>query len=212
MRSTDAPVRPPLPRATVSQTYDERRDELSTAALDALLELGYARTSLREVASRSGVSHGVLTYYFSDMDELVLLSVSSYKAVCATRFDHVVASSTTPEQLVEGFLVKLGESLRNDALLHRLWYDVRARSMFDTSMRECVERIDGQLTDMVWRVMQRFSTLTGRAPQVSRAMAYRLVDGLFEAACVRFCAGERAEAEAELIEQTAQLLPFLFHA
>ena len=46
--------------------YEERRAELAAATLQTLSELGYARTSLREIAHNSSFSHGVLHYYFRD--------------------------------------------------------------------------------------------------------------------------------------------------
>ena len=40
--------------------FAERRAQLADAALQTLAELGYARTSLREIAQNSQFSHGVL--------------------------------------------------------------------------------------------------------------------------------------------------------
>jgi hypothetical protein len=52
--------------------FGERRAELAEAALVTLSELGYARTSLREIAQNSVFSHGVLHYYFNDKIDLIL--------------------------------------------------------------------------------------------------------------------------------------------
>ncbi len=59
--------------ATVERVdkFEERRRELADAALQTLSELGYARTSLREIAQNSAFSHGVLHYYFRDKVDLV---------------------------------------------------------------------------------------------------------------------------------------------
>ena len=40
-------------------------------AIDAIVELGYARTSVAEVARRAGVSKGVVTYHFAARDDLI---------------------------------------------------------------------------------------------------------------------------------------------
>ena len=61
--------------------FDERRNELAESALLTLGELGYARTSLRDIASNSPFSHGVLHYYFADKLELV--STASPTTRCA---------------------------------------------------------------------------------------------------------------------------------
>ena len=94
--------------------FAERRNELAEAALQTLSELGYARTSLREIAQNSVFSHGVLHYYFNDKTDLILCCVRQYKAHCVTRYDQVVAESHTYEELVTGFLKVLGETVRNE--------------------------------------------------------------------------------------------------
>ena len=104
-----------LPRGPERLRVDKftaRRLELAEAALATLAELGYARTSLREIAQKSDFTHGVLHYYFTDKVDLITCCVRHYKAKCVTRYDHVTATAKTREALLEGFLLKLAESLR----------------------------------------------------------------------------------------------------
>ena len=124
--------------------------------------MGYARTSLREVANNSEFSHGVVHYYFEDKLELILYSVRYYKARCVTRYDGVVADSTTAEELLDAFAAKLAETIRDEAPMHRLWYDLRTQAMFEEPLREAVSVIDKTLEDMIWRVVSRYAELAGR--------------------------------------------------
>src|SRR5208282_4313242 len=87
-----------IPRRPVDK-FAERRAELAEAALQTLSELGYARTSIREIAENSTFSHGVLHYYFADKVDLILCSVRQYKARCVTRYDAVTASARTADDL-----------------------------------------------------------------------------------------------------------------
>ena len=59
-------------RRAPADKYDERRNQLAESALQTLGELGYARTSLREIANNSEFSHGVVHYYFADKLELIV--------------------------------------------------------------------------------------------------------------------------------------------
>ena len=118
--------------------YDERRNQLAESALQTLGELGYARASLREIANNSEFSHGVVHYYFADKFELIIYCVRYYKARCVTRYDAVVADSTTARGLLDAFAAKLVETLRDEAPMHRLWYDLRTQSMFEETLREAV--------------------------------------------------------------------------
>src|SRR5579871_6514927 len=98
-----------------------RRIELAEAALETLGELGFARTSLREIAQSSAFTHGVFHYYFSDKLDLICCCVRHYKAKCVTRYDEVVATATSRDELTEGFLAKLAATLQHEARMHRLW-------------------------------------------------------------------------------------------
>ena len=150
--ATKAPAKAPR-RARPADKYDERRNQLAESALQTLGELGYARTSLREIANNSEFSHGVVHYYFQDKLELIVYCVRYYKTQCVTRYDAVVADSTTADELLDAFAAKLVETLRDEAPMHRLWYDLRTQSMFEEQLREAVLQIDGTLEEMIWRVV-----------------------------------------------------------
>jgi AcrR family transcriptional regulator len=72
--------------------FEARRSELANAILLTLAELGYARTSLREIAQNSPHSHGVLHYYFQDKLDLIAEAVKIFEAMCVTRYDQTAAT------------------------------------------------------------------------------------------------------------------------
>ena len=127
--------------STRDEKFQERRQELGEATLQTLAALGYARTSLREIAQNSAFSHGVLHYYFKDKLDLILCSVRQYKARCVTRYDAVTDEAASADVLLNGFCDKLVETLREEAPLHRLWYDLRAQSLFVEAFRDDVAAI-----------------------------------------------------------------------
>jgi TetR/AcrR family transcriptional repressor of bet genes len=199
--TTAARVRP-------ADKHDERRQQLAESALVTLGELGYARTSLREIANNSEFSHGVVHYYFRDKLELIVCCVRSYKARCVLRYDDVVAHATTPEELLDGFAAKLQETLRDEAPMHRLWYDLRTQSMFEESLRDAVTMIDATLQEMIWRVVSRYAELSGREPVADPGATYGLLDGLFQQALLRHVAGDETVLDT-LAAQVHGLLPLL---
>lgn len=188
--------------------FAQRRSELAQATLQTLADLGYARTSLREIAQNSVYSHGVLHYYFTDKLDLISCSIREYKTRCATRYDDVVAQATDVDGLVAGFLQRLGETLRNDASVHSLWYDLRSQALFEQFLRADVVEIDLLLQDMVWRVVSRYAELMQREPATTPEAAYALLDGLFQRALLRQASGDAAAAE-DLQRQVSALMPML---
>lgn len=190
--------------------FEERRRELANAALQTLSTLGYARTSLREIAQNSAFSHGVLHYYFRDKVDLITYCVRQYKAVCVQRYDQIVATARTPEGLSQGFADGLVSTLVADAAMHRLWYDLRSQALFEESFREDVLEIDATLERMIWRIVSRYSELTGVTARTGESMTYAMFDGLFQQALLRHLAGQDGATDhlhASVRQLLSQVVP-----
>ena len=188
--------------------HDARRRALAESALRTLGDLGYAKSSLREIANNSDFTHGVVHYYFADKIELIVYGVQQYKATCVKRYDGVVADSMTADQLVDAFVAKLRETLVDEAPMHRLWYDLRSQSMFEESLREAVHQIDVTLEDMIWRVVARYAELADAEVRVTSHVAYAMLDGVFQQALLGHlseCEGVLDEFDAE-VRQTMPLM------
>jgi AcrR family transcriptional regulator len=192
--------------ALKEEKFNARRLELAEAALETLGELGYARTSLREIAQNSPFSHGVFHYYFSDKTDLICCCVRHYKAKCVTRYDHVALVARNREELVEGFVAKLVETLRDEARMHRLWYDLRAQALFEEAFRGDVVEIDKSLERMIWRIVSRYAELGGTRPTLSSSVLYALFDGLFQSTLLKHLSGDKG-AIGELVAEARRLLP-----
>jgi len=52
-------------------TQLKRRDQLIQAAIDAIVDVGFPRASVAEVARRADVSKGVVTYHFAAKNDLI---------------------------------------------------------------------------------------------------------------------------------------------
>jgi AcrR family transcriptional regulator len=175
--------------------FAERRAELAGAALQTLAELGYARTSLREIAQKSQFSHGVLHYYFSDKEELLTHCVRQYEAACVTRYDEIVTAARSAAELRREFSAAMALTLCTDAPMHRLWYDLRNQSLFTESFRADVLEIDQRREEMIWRVISRYAEFTGITVPLSPGAVYAVLDGLFQRALLHHLAGQDDAAE-----------------
>jgi AcrR family transcriptional regulator len=188
--------------------FEERRKLLAAGALQTLSERGYARTSLREIAQNTEFSHGTLHYYFRDKVELIMYCVRQYKAVCVQRYDVIVAGARTADGLARAFGEGLAATCRDDALMHRLWYDLRSQSLFEESFREDVAEIDASLERMIWRIVSCYAELAGTPPTVTPALAYATFDGLFQQALLRHLSGSTTALD-DLRTAAPQVLPRL---
>ena len=166
--------------------------------------MGYARTSLREIAQNSEFTHGVLHYYFRDKVDLILCSVRQYKARCVTRYDQVTADARTYEDLMTGFLAALAQTMRDEAHMHRLWYDIRSQTLFEAAFRADVAELDKSLEDMIWRIIRRFAELTGEPQTMPPSVIYAMIDGLFQQCLLKHLSGDahaidRLQADVRLV-------------
>ncbi|WP_321858389.1 TetR/AcrR family transcriptional regulator [Burkholderia cenocepacia] len=200
--------RSPRQRRDPVVKYEARRVELAEAALQTLAELGYAKTSLREIAQKSEFTHAVLHYYFEDKLDLIRCSIRHFKAQCATRYDIVTAAAQSREDLTNGFLDKLAETIRDEPQMHCLWYDLRAQALFEDAFRDVVNEIDKSLEDMVWRVVTRYAELGGGQPSITPGAAYALLDGLFQKHLLLHVSND-PDAIAHLLDEVRTLLPRL---
>ncbi|MFG1643177.1 TetR family transcriptional regulator [Amycolatopsis sp. NPDC049252] len=169
--------------------FEERRRELADAALLALADLGYARTSLRTIAEHTKFSHGLLHYYFADKVELITYCVRRYKAACVQRYEGGVGEAATAGELATACADGLAAALGDAPLMHRLWYDLRTQSLFEAAFRDDVAEIDDSLQEMIWRNVRGYAELAGAEPTCSPSEAYALFDGLFQQALLRHLVG-----------------------
>ncbi|MDP9636090.1 AcrR family transcriptional regulator [Rhodococcus cercidiphylli] len=195
------------PRARIEERarnkFESKRTELAEATLHTLAELGYARTSLREIAQNSEYSHGVLHYYFTDKLDLITHAVRQYEAICVTRYDEVVANAVDAPGLYADFETKYFATLVADAGIHRLWYDLRNQALFDGSFRGDVLDIEERREDMIWRVVTKYCKLRGSESALDRPSAYILLDGIFQRALLHHLAGNTSEVDAARAQLTA---------
>ncbi len=196
-------------RANPLDKHDARRRALAESALRTLGELGYAKFSLREMATHSEFTHGVVHYYFADKLDLIVYCVKYYKATCITRYDGVIDGARSGDELIEGFTAALRETIEDDAPMHRLWYDLRSQSMFEPGLIDAVAHIDSALADMIWRVLRRYAELCRATLVVGEQEAYGMLDGLFQQALLGHQREPDGSPLAALQLQVQRLLPLL---
>ena len=63
------------PRLTQDEKTAETRRRLLDAAIECLIERGYANTTTSEIAERAGLSRGAQLYHFSKKEELITSAI-----------------------------------------------------------------------------------------------------------------------------------------
>lgn len=151
-----------------------KKNELADSAVEVLSQLGYARTSLRDIAQHSGVSVGVLHYYFEDRIDLISYCTLRYKTEFAQMLEATLVGGGTHRQIIEAFICALVDAIDKDADKHRMWYDIRAQALFDENFHETIDEIEDLQIDIV----RRFISLLG-IEGVDPLSVFLTLDGTF---------------------------------
>lgn len=136
-------------KANKARKRENRKREIAQSAISALKLYGYARTTLRDIASQSEMSLGSLHYYFEDKDELLIYCVRQYKSEFAKIISASVIGISNPDRIKTAFCTALAETISTEAELHRLWYDIRNQALFDQAFVPVVDEIEEQLIEMM---------------------------------------------------------------
>lgn len=202
---------PPATQRRRAESYELRRTELVTSALQTLAELGYARTSVRDIAQNSEYSHGVLHYYFADKAELIDECIRRYDETYNERLASLPTTAGSADEYADVVAQAFVESLVADIAEHRLWYDLRTQSMFDEQVREAVNTIDVGRAAQMWTIVRRFADLSGATLSVSPAVAYQVLDGVFQHHLISYSTGDDTAVD-QLLDALRETLNLLVHA
>lgn len=154
---------------------DGKKRQIAESAILALKELGYANTSLRDIAEKSDMSLGMLHYYFEDRTDLIIYCVSIYKEEFVRNIAEALEQSQGRDAVIEEFSKALVASIIDDEMTHRLWYDIRTQAMFDETFRPIVNEIETKLIGIVRTAFVK----AGHEAPADISLSYALLDGVF---------------------------------
>jgi AcrR family transcriptional regulator len=149
--------------------HEQRRREVAEVASDLIARLGLERVTVREIASATGFSTTVVSHYFRDKRELLMLAYRLAAARTRRRIDAAGGSGLERlRQSVEAIL-PLDEASRRDwAVWMAFWSAAANDAEFGAEQRrrsrETVELMRGLVADAL-----------GRAPTEATAAAEHLL-------------------------------------
>lgn len=173
--NSSAPVKLQNRARRNARKREEKKALIAESAMRALEELGYANTSLRDIAAKSDMSLGMLHYYFEDKMQLIIYCVSAYKSAFTAKVRDALRGVSGRDAVLTVFSRALAAAIVEDAASHRLWYDIRSQAMFDPLFRPVVAEIEATLIEVV-RVA---GVAAGRPEERVGALDYALIDGAF---------------------------------
>lgn len=87
----------------MSETGDgrpDRRAQIIEAAIESLKDVGYAGTSIREIARRGGFNSALISYYFSGLHGLLLAALDHSSAQRMGHYEAALEDASTLDEVV----------------------------------------------------------------------------------------------------------------
>src|SRR5690242_19463776 len=133
--------------APARRTQEQRRTEtigkLVDATISAIEEVGYHRTSLGEICSRSGVSRGGLFRHFDSRLDLIVAAAHEVAQRHLAAFDDQRADGSTLG--VEEVLAFARQRIRHET--NAVWFEVMVAARTDPDLRERLAPMTKELYD-----------------------------------------------------------------
>jgi AcrR family transcriptional regulator len=161
-------------RSTAADRGQEVRRRLLAAAVALVPERGWAAVSTRTVATRAGVTPGLVHYHFSSLQALLSdAAIGAMRAVVAET-GRVLGGAATPGQAIDRMVGALDAYDGQDptSLLIAETYLAAAR---DEDLRRRLTAVVNELRDLV---ADRFAAAGVVAPETTGAVFAAALDGI----------------------------------
>ncbi|GGX35253.1 TetR/AcrR family transcriptional regulator [Undibacterium squillarum] len=168
--------KPATQRARAPKKSVLKKQELLQHALLLLAEKGFAALNLRDLASRAGMSLGLIHYYFSDKQALLTEALQLYKSGFIAQLHTALLQADDADQLITTAVQMFTAIATEPQSLHRLWYDLKAQAMFDNAFREVLHQTEQQLIDLCAAFLSKLNHLRGSTSPLSALDLYLLLD------------------------------------
>jgi len=194
---------PPATRRTQRERRESTIARLLDATADALIELGYARTTIREICTRAGVSDGGLFRHFRSRLELI--------AACA---DHVAertledlraladatpGTSQTPEAIVRA----VREATRHPTSY--VWQELLVAARTDAELRRRIEPVTRRYVEDAQQLMMSISG-THALTSEQAVLWQQLLTHVFNSEAMIAAVAPDDEAERRLVAFVTKIL------
>ncbi len=182
------------------------RQQVLDAAIHALAEGGYAKTSVSDIATRAGMSKGAVHYHFESKDELMAEVLERCAVVMRERVRAAWEAPGEPAEKIRRALREMRESRRQGAPELRVLADFMAQGlhddklkndlagMFEANRREVHDQLLGSLEQL------------GLRPRIPIEVVPRLLLGALDGLALHDFFDPPSAAEDDAIQQALEAI------
>ena len=137
----------------MSESWDEKRDQLIEVAINVIGRFGIKKTALDDIAKAAGMATPSLYYYFPNKNELVRAALSSVTTSLIAEVEQVVSSSANPvTKLLEAWRIPFSSAKRSGLLVN---LDAMTKSEVLHFTQDLVESFHSKYTALIRRILEQ---------------------------------------------------------
>ena len=166
------------PRRTQRERREATITKLTDATLSALLDVGYARTTVKEICTRAGVSHGALFRFFPSVLDLVLAAAEAVAKRQIEEFEARFARTTDVRDPLAAAVGLLRETCRSTT--NTVFYELLIAARTDPDLRRAMRPSMERYYEAIRRTARRVPGTEAFPPEVLDVLlftAIHLFDG-----------------------------------
>lgn len=103
---------------------DQRREEIIRALFECLADGGHEKVTIKQIATRAALPHGVIHYYFEKKDDIVAALVTSITQTYTRLLEETLDSLTDPAERLDRVLDLLVDVFVFDRRINRVFYNL----------------------------------------------------------------------------------------
>ncbi|HUZ88928.1 MAG: TetR/AcrR family transcriptional regulator [Candidatus Dormibacteraceae bacterium] len=138
------------------------RDQIVRAAAEALLERGYARTTVRSIAAHAGVAVGNLQYYFPTKAELLVEAWRYLTAASVDQLRLALNGLDEPLEVLEAGAVAIWDALRQLGDAQLVAFDLLIQAPRGESLQAYLPELFARYRELIEEQLDRLES-GGRA-------------------------------------------------
>jgi AcrR family transcriptional regulator len=130
---------PVAPRRTQQERREATISKLLDATIETITEVGYARTSVKEICDRAGVSHGGLFRHYPTRLDLVVAAAQEVSRRQLVAFKEQFTSLPLPDETLLSALRLLRDAVRTPT--NMVWTELLVAARTDDELRARIEPV-----------------------------------------------------------------------
>ena len=210
--SLTTPPRIPTAAKPGRRNPEQSRNQLITAALDTIAEIGIGDTTVTRIIDRAGLSRGMIHLHFGGKSQLLAAAAKSFSESYYQEVEHSVqAAGSDPEAIILSVVrADLGDTLMNERTT-RIWHAFRGAAGTDPGIASYSNTRDKRLREILHSGFSEIAKSydDARAPDLTKTATYGLL-AMLEGMWVDYLANSNSFSRREAIAIVCRLMSGLF--